>query len=146
MKLEHLFESNSPFGVAVPLRRPEDLQAVKQVFSWVTQQYGETASLPTVLVADHDKMQHAAQRANHFTKISGQIYGWYSQAYPGTIFISTRLSLGRSKEARAVISHEMVHYLQDETDKHADKKPFGPDHVEFLEQDADEIMAAYMAS
>ena len=148
MKLHTLIteSSNSPFGVALPLRRPEDIKAAKDVISWVMSRFGESAPFPTILVADHDKMQWAAQRANHFTKIGGQICGWYSQEYPNTVFISSRLSLGRSKPSRAILAHEVVHYLQDATSKHDANKPFGPDMVSTLENEADEIMAAYMSS
>lgn len=139
MKLFDLFESN-PFGNTVSVTRPDDIATINRVYSWVQQACGSTAPAPTVMIADHEKMQWAAQRAQHHTVINGLVLGWFSQQHPDTIFLSSRLGISRNKSAQAVLVHELVHYLQ-----HTKGSSLGAEDVNDLEAEADEIMYRYLS-
>lgn len=143
MKLAQIFEKQYPFGSALPLRRPEDRVIANELFRWTTTAFGATAPVPEVLVVDHEKMQWAAQRAKHHTMSGGQVWGWYSMEFPDKVFISSRLNISTSDFAKGTLVHEYTHYLQDNTDKHADKRPYTEDDVDFLEQEADQLMSKY---
>lgn len=145
MKYADLFEAEYPFGVALPLQRPADRAKAAELFHWTASAFGASAPAPEVLVVDHEKMQWAARRANHHTMINGQVYGWYSQEFPDKVFLSSRMSL-RGQAAQATLVHEYTHYLQDNTDKHDDRKPYKPEDVEFLEQEADALMNRFISS
>lgn len=143
MKFAELFEAEYPFGVALPLQRPADRAKAAELFNWTASAFGASAPAPEVLVVDHEKMQWAAQRANHHTMINGQVYGWYSQEFPDKVFLSSRMGLS-GRAAQATLVHEFTHYLQDNTDKHEDRKPYKPEDVDFLEQEADSLMARFI--
>lgn len=144
MKLIDIFES-SPFGNVVSITRPDDIATIKRLYSWVQQAVGIHAPPPTVMVADHEKMQWAAQRAQHYTQINGMILGWFSTQHGDTIFISSQLNISRSKGAQAVLVHEMVHYLQNAAVESGEREAFTSDDVDALEQEADEIMHRYVS-
>ena len=143
MKLAHIFEAQYPFGNVAPLYRPGDKAIATELFQWTTRAFGASAPAPEVLVVDHEKMQHAAQRAAHHTMAAGQVWGWYSMEFPDKVFLSSRLNLTTSSFARDTLVHEYTHYLQDNTEKHADKRPYTHDDVDFLEQEADQLMTRY---
>ena len=143
MRLSDLLES-TPFGNVAPVTRPDDIAAISRVYSHVQQAMGIQAPQPTVMVADHEKMQWAAQRAQHHTVINGMILGWFSNQHPDTIFISSRLGISRTKSAQAVLAHEMAHYLQNAAVENGEREVFTADDVEALEAEADAIMARYL--
>lgn len=145
MKLsEILTEQEHPFKFAYRVENPHDAKAAKDVFAWATKQYGFSAPMPEIWIVSHEHMQHAAQRANHHTVINGQVYGWYSHQYPTKIFLSDRISISKNRKHAAILVHEIGHYLQDMTERHAKMKPFKPTDVQFLEDDADELMALWL--
>lgn len=144
MRLTDLFEDTSPFGGTVSITRPDDITAVKRLFAWVQQATGMNAPLPTVVIADHEKMQWAAQRAQHHTVINGMILGWFSQQHSDTIFLSSQLNISRSKAAQAVLVHEMVHYLQNAAMDSGEREAATADDVDALEAEADDIMNRYI--
>ena len=96
------------------------------------------------MVADHEKMQWAAQRAQHYTVINGMILGWFSRQHGDTIFLSSQLNISRSKAAQAVLVHEMVHYLQNAAAENGEREDFTADDVEALETEADDVMDRYI--
>lgn len=142
---ELLIESEHPFKYAYQVQNPNDKRAAADIFKWAVNQYGHSAPMPEIWIVSHEHMQHAAQRASHHTVISGQVYGWYSLQYPNKIFLSDRISVSRNKKHAAILVHEIGHYLQDMTEKHAAKKPFQPTDVDFLEKDADDLMALWLS-
>jgi hypothetical protein len=144
MKLIELAEY--PFRYAYRVENQRDKAAIEQLFRWAVQEYGHPAPMPEFWVTSHEHMQDAAKRADHYTTLQGQVYGWYSQKYPNKIFICDRIHPGSNKRDAAVVVHEIGHYLQDTTEKHQTLKPFGPEHVETLELDADELMNRYLQS
>jgi hypothetical protein len=150
MKLTDLLEASTeyPFIYAYPMENTHDIAATKNAWNWTVRNYGESVGIrePSVWVVGHDHMQHAARRANHFTQLNGQVYGWYSQAYPNKVFISDRISPAKSKQMAAILVHEFTHYLQDNTAKHDNIKPFGQSHVAQLEAEADDMMHRYARS
>jgi hypothetical protein len=146
MRILELLESEYPFGVAVPLQRPDDKKMAADLFNWTTSAFGASATAPEVLIVDHEKMQWAARRSQHHTIIKGQVYGWYSMAFPDKVFLSSQLPLSRSNVAQGTLVHEYTHYLQDNTDKHVDRQPFTPEDINFLEQEADSLMNRYTKS
>lgn len=147
MKLIELFEGTTdhPFIYAYPMENANDIRAAHQAWNWTVQHYGDYSNIPepSVWVVSHEHMQHAARRANHFTQLSGQVYGWYSQTYPDKIFLSDRVSPAKSKVAASILVHEFTHYLQDNTTKHDSIKPFDATHINQLEAEADGMMSAY---
>lgn len=145
MKLKDLLEADSPFGGIVSITRPDVLSTIDRLYAWVQQEMNTTVPAPTVVTADHEKMQWAAQRAQHHTVISGQVFGWYSLQYPGTIFMSSQLNIANSKVAQAVLVHEMVHYIQDAVAGEQNQQLSGDD-VDSLEAEANAIMRKYMSS
>jgi hypothetical protein len=139
-----LVEQQHPFKYAYLMQNPHDIRAAKQIFDWAVKQYGHSAPFPEIWIVSQEHMQHAAQRANHYTIINGQVYGWYSHQFPNKIFLSDRISVSKNKKHAAILVHEIGHYLQDMTEKHAKMKPYKPTDVEFLENDADELMALWL--
>ncbi len=150
MKLYELFEdaTEHPFIYAYPMENPNDIRAARTAWIWTVQHYGQPVPSiePSVWIVSHEHMQHAARRANHFTQLNGQVYGWYSQSYPDKIFLSDRVSPSKSKGQAAILVHEFTHYLQDNTPKHDSIKPFDQSHVNQLEAEADDMMNQYARS
>jgi hypothetical protein len=144
MKISELLEAEYPFGVAVPLRRPEDSKMAADLFQLTASMYGASAPAPEVLVVDHEKMQWAAQHASHHTTIQGQIFGWYSMKFPDKVFLSSQLPLARSRFGQATLVHEYTHYLQDNATRDPEQQPYTPGDVNALEQEADEIMNRFL--
>jgi hypothetical protein len=146
MRIYELLEAEYPFGIAIPLQRPADIKIAADLFNWTASAFGASAPPPEVLVVDHEKMQWAARRSQHHTVIKGQVYGWYSLSFPDKVFLSSQLPLSRSGVAQATLVHEYTHYLQDNTEKYADRRPFTPEDIDFLEQEADSLMNRYVKS
>lgn len=137
-------QQQHPFKYAYPMQNPHDIRAAKEIFSWAIEKYGHSAPLPEIWIVSQEHMQHAAQRANHYTIVNGQVYGWYSHQFPNKIFLSDKISVSKNKKHAAILVHELGHYLQDMTEKHASRKPFQPTDVDFLEKDADDLMAMWL--
>lgn len=133
-------EAEHPFRYAYPLENANDVKIANQLFDWTVKHYGHSAPRPQFWVVSNEHMQDAVHRANHFTKVNGVVYGWFSHAYPTRIFMNSSLHPSRNRHHAAILVHEIAHYLQYHTERHSDKKPFGPEHVQFLEDEADQIM------
>jgi hypothetical protein len=144
MKITDLLEAASPFGGTVPITKPDAISMINRLYAWVQQETKRTAPPPTVVTADHGKMQWAAQRAHHHTVVNGQVFGWYSPQYPATIFLSSQLNVARNKAAQAILVHEMVHYLQD-VSADAENRELTGDDVDALEAEADAVMHKYLS-
>lgn len=142
---QFLIEQMHPFKYAYPLSDPRDQKVISQIYQWTMSKFGATAPEPQIWIVGHEHMQHAAQRADHFTSLAGIVYGWYSQKYPDKIFINDSIKPSRNRKHAALLIHEMVHYLQDRSSKYDERKPFGPDDVQFLEDEADQIMNDFIS-
>lgn len=133
---------------------PQDFrysQTIDTIWKWTSNKFGAPANIPqpTVLIVGHDHMQTAASRITHYTKLNGGVHGWYSQQYPRNVFLSDSVSLVLPKvliRSASILVHEFVHYLQDNTTKYDNIKPFNNSHVLMLEQEADTLMHQYVIS
>lgn len=131
---------------AYPLTDPHSVSQAQSIYKWTTNQYGASAPMPEIWIVNHQHMQDAVLRASHVTEINGHVFGWYSQRFPTKVFLSDQVKFVSNKMWGAILVHEFVHYLQDVTDKHDTNKPFQPEYVQTLEDEADALMNVYLKS
>ena len=75
--------------------------------------YGPPAEPPTVALISHGELEQAA------CDRPCEVYGWYP--FGATVYLDDRLDPLRDIRARAILLHELVHYLQNQHGAFADQ-------------------------
>lgn len=136
-----ILEAEHPFRYAYKIDNEVENRVAHQLYSWVEAEMGIKGAAPEFWIVGHSHMQDAAQKVTHFNSVNGHVFGWFTSKYPEKVFISDRIKLANSKQARGVVVHEIVHYMQFH---HRDHN--SPTTMEYLEAEADKYMDRYMAS
>ena len=138
---EFLTEADHPFRHAYKFDNAVEQKAAEGLFVWACKHLKLKAAMPEFWLVGHSHMQDAANKVTHFNAINGQVFGWFTDAYPEKVFISDRIKLANNKQARAVVVHELAHYLQFHC-----HLATGATTMQDLENQADAVMMEYMKS